>query len=245
MFLELNMPKFDSPLGSKSFSGQPLREFDVPDGNDTGIEYPTEEQLNPNFRPRGQQPVARSNRLGGHAPQVNYEAALEFQEKLERETSEEASQFEREIREAREAKRTGKTRLNEGARRRIEMLVGMSRTTREFEIDGHKYALQTLSSKEMRTAIMEAAAFDGTVQSPFEIRRQLLAYSLTLVAGLAASQFVGSEDMFAKLELIDSLDEALLNRLYDEYLMMVAEARGKYSIKSDEEAKEVIEDLKK
>ncbi len=238
MFLELNMPKFDSPLGSKSFSGQPMREFDVPDSNDTGIEYPTEEQKRPNIMPRG-------NRLGGHAPQMNYDAALEFQEKLDQEGSEETAQFEREIRDAREARRTGKTRLNDGARRRIEMLVGMSRTTRDFEVGGHKYALQTLSSKEMRVAIMSAAAFDGSVQSPFEIRRQFLAYALTQVAGLEVSQFVGSNEHEAKLELIDNLDEALLNRLYDEYLAMVNEAREKYTIKSDADAQEVIEDLKK
>lgn len=220
------MPKFDSPIGGRQFSGQQMREFDVPDGEEQPI----------NTVPRG-------NRLGGYAPpQINFESAMEFSEKLE---SEEEAAFEREVKAAREAKRSGKTRLNEGARRRIEMLVGMSRTTRDCDIGGHKYSLQTLSSKEMRAAIMSAAAFGGSVQEPFEIRRQLLAHSLTFVAGLDIVQFVGSNDFEAKLELIDSLDEALLNRLYDEYLTMVKEAREKYTIKNQEDAKEIVEDLKK
>lgn len=224
MFLELNMPKYDSSLGSKSFAGSPLREFDVPEG---GIQYGS----NPN------------SRLGGYAPQVD--AAVEFQERMEQESSQESVEFERSMKEARDAKRTGKTRLNEGARRRIEMLVGMSRTTHEADIGGNQYAFQTLGSKEMRTAIMAASAFDGSVQSPFEIRRQLLGYSLTKIAGLDVAQFVGSNDIEAKLELIDNLDDALLNRLYDEYLLMVKESREKYAIKTEEDAKEVAEDLKK
>jgi len=224
------MPKFDSDIGSKSFAGQQLREFDIPEG---GMQF-------------GNNPAGSNNpnsRLGGFAPQID--TAVEFQERLERESNQEVSEIERSIKETRDARRSGKVRLNEGARRRIEMLVGMSRTTREFEIDSNKYALQTLSSKEMRVAILEASAFDGSVQSPFEVRRQFLAFSLTQVAGLDIVQFVGSNEMDAKLELIDSLDEAILNRLYDEYLTMATEARDKYSIKSDKDVKEVMEDLKK
>jgi hypothetical protein len=97
----------------------------------------------------------------------------------------------------------------------------------------------------MRAAILSAAAYGGSVQEPFEIRRQLLAHSLTFVAGLDIVQFVGTNDFEAKLELIDSLDEALLNRLYDEYLVMVKEAREKYTIKDEADAKEIVEELKK
>lgn len=224
------MPKYDSPLGSKNFSGSPLREFDVPDGDDV----PAPSMNNP----RG--------RLGGYAPQMpNLESAMSFQERVAYDDEAQMADVERQMRAEREAKRSGKTRLNEGAKRRIEMLIGMSRTTHEAEVGGNQYAFQTLGSKEMRQAIMAASAFDGSVQSPFEIRRQLLAYSLTKVAGLDTAQFVGSNDIEARLELIDSLDDALLNRLYDEYILMVKESREKYSIKTEEDAKEVAEDLKK
>jgi len=146
---------------------------------------------------------------------------------------------------AREAKRTGKDRLNEGARRRIEMLIGMTRTTRTSEIDGNVFVFQTLQAKEMRDAITAAAAFDGSVQSPFEIRRQLLARSLTQVAGVDIDQFIGSTILADKLIFIEELDEALLNRLYDEYLKLIQEARNKFAVKTEADVKEVVEDLKK
>ena len=144
------------------------------------------------------------------------------------------------------AKMAGKERLNDGARRRIEILIGMTRTTREVDLlEGNVFILQTLRSKEMREAIMAAAEYDGTVQSPFEIRKQLLARSLVQVAGVEVAQFVGSNTLEARMALVDDLDESLLNRLFDEYQKMVDESRDKFALKTVADAQEVVEDLKK
>lgn len=229
------MASYDSPIGGKRLPSQQLREFDIPDGDDQG---PPPSHVVHNAK----------QRLGGHTPQMpDLSAALAFSERLspEEDDRQQLADMEMQMKAAREAKRTGKTRLNEGARRRIEMLVGMTRTTREFEVGGNVFALQTLNSKEMRAAIMEASNFDGTVQSPFEIRRQLLARSLTTIAGLETNQFVGSDQLEARLEMIDSLDESMLNRLYDEYLAMLTESREKYMVKNEGDASELIDDLKK
>lgn len=231
------MPKIDSPLGSKQFSVQPMREFDVPD--ETEHEYRTEEHQN-------MSPVMRRRGPSTHGPQppVDLDAAMAFQNRMQME-QEDPAEMERQIREARDAKRTGKERLNDGAKRRIEMLVGMSRGTREVILDGNAYVLQTLKSKDMREALMAASEFDGSIQSPFEIRKQLLARSLIQVAGIEMSQFVGSASVDAKLNFIDEQVEAVLNRLYSEYLELVRESNDRYAIKTVEDASEVVEDLKK
>lgn len=219
------MPKFESPLGSKSFAGQQLREMDVPD--ETGYSEPEYSNAPPR---RSQQPDINS--------------AREFQSRLDQ-SEDDTAEIEKQIRVAKEARRTGKERLNDGARKRIEMLLKMTRTIRQVELDDNIYIMQTLRSEEMREAIMAAAEFDGTVQSPFEIRRQLLSRSLVQVAGIEVAQFVGSDSINAKFALIDNLPEALLNRLFDEYQMMVDEARDKYALKNAIDAQEVVEDLKK
>ena len=228
------MASYDSPIGGKRLPSQQLREFDIPDGDDQG---PPPSHVVHNAK----------QRLGGHSPQMpDLSAAFAFSDRLgEDDDKDQLADVEMQMKAARDAKRSGKTRLNEGAKRRIEMLVGMTRTTISFLIGGNEFALQTLNSKEMRSAIMEASNFDGTVQSPFEIRRQLLARSITMVAGLETNQFVASDLLEARLEMIDSLDEALLNRLYDEYLAMVTESRDKYTIKTEAEAEELAEELKK
>jgi hypothetical protein len=225
------MGNFKSPLGNKQFADQPMREFDVPDES-----YGDAQSMR-----------QRQSFSDNQKPPTDYiNSAMAFQQRMQDEAPEDDSiEVERQIKEAREARRTGKERLNDGAKRRIEMLVGLTRSTREVDLEGNVFVLQTLSSKEMREAFMIASEYDNTVQSPFEIRRQLLSRSLTQVANVDIEQFVGSRNLESKLELIDKLDEALLNRLFDEYQLLVNDSRKKFQIKTSEDAKEVAEDLKK
>jgi hypothetical protein len=178
-------------------------------------------------------------------PEVDERAIHEFQERMQREQRRDPREIEREIRAAKEARRTGRERLPEGAVRRLEMLLGMTNTTRVADIGGNEFVFKSLQAKEMRAAIMAASAFDNTVQSPFEIRKQFLARSLIKIAGVDFEQFIGSTDLESKLIFVEELDEALVNRLYDEYLALAKEARDKFAIKNSEDAKSVVEDLKK
>lgn len=230
------MAGYDSPIGKKQFQGQPLKEVTIPDESGYTPPNPPQgvrpsPQQQPQFYPLDEAALRDFNARYG-APQQ----ATPTQEQAE---------LEQQFREAREAKRLGRERLNDGAKRRIEMLVGMTRHTRTFEVGGNVYVLQTLRSRELRDAVIAATAFDGSVQSPFEIRKQLLARSLVQIAGMDANQFMGSNDIEDKLSGLDEFDHYLLGRLYDEYLSMVKEAQVKYAAHTPEQAKEVVEDLKK
>lgn len=219
------MANFESPIGNKSFSGQPMKEFNVPD--ETG------------FTPKS--PVPQMVPLSENDIRA-FQARLDQQFNTE---EKDPIEVEREIRAAREARRTGKERLNGGSIRRIEMLIGMTRLTREVEIEGNSFVFRSLKGKEMREAATAASEFDGTVQLPYEIRRQLLARSISSIAGIELEQFIGSSTLDSKLLFVDELDEALSSRLYNEYVILSIEAKEKYSIKTVEEAQEVSDDLKK
>ena len=221
------MPSFDSPIGSKKFSGQQFKQLEVPDES---------QELSP-IDKVNQQRAEFFN-------QANYQNLEEEEKRMEVDPVE----FEMQIKAARaakEAKRMGKDRLSDSAKRRIEILVGMSRVTRTVEVSGNSYSFQSLKSKEMREAIVAAAEFDGTVHGPFEMRRQFLARSLTHVAGLEFEQFIGTDSLETKLAFMDELDHSLLNRLYDEYIELTNEVKNKYSINNEVDAKEVVDDLKK
>ena len=155
------------------------------------------------------------------------------------------SDVERDFKRARQEKVRGIERLNDAARKRLEMLTDMTRGSRTADIEGKSYRLQTLKGKEMREAIFAASEYDGTVHSPYEIRKQLLGRSVVVIAGVDIATFIGSNALEDKLNFVEDMDDALLNRLYDEYLAMVKEARDRYAIKTEEDVKEVIEDLKK
>jgi hypothetical protein len=223
------MAAYDSPIGKKTFQGQPIKETIIPDESGHNPS-PSVRSRQPNFQLDDAALRDFNARMG------SVQAPMPSQEQAE---------LEQQFREAREAKKLGRERLTEGARRRIEMLVGMTRATRTVNLENNIYVLQTLRDKELREAVVAASAFDGSVQSPFEIRKQLLVRSLVQIAGMDFDQFVGSSELEIKLDCIGEFDHYLLGRLYDEYLAMVKETRERYAIKDETDAKEVVEDLKK
>lgn len=212
------MPNFDSPIGGRKFASQGMREFDVSDET---------EQYD---HPRN---VSRSTSVEDNHPR-------NYQNNIDR-----VSDFEKEVNAAREVKRTGREKISEGAKRRIEVLLGMVQTTREVFIEQNLFVLRTLKSKEMRDALMYTSEFDGTIQAPYEMRRQILSRSLTHVAGVEISQFVGSDTLESKLLFLDEMDESLLTRLYDEYVELSKSSKEKFAVKDEKEVQEVVEDIKK
>lgn len=223
------MPKYDSPLGQKQIPNQPMRDLSVPD----------ESQMPP------QQNIHRRERQA--APVIDQVAYQEFQSRMQPPppVAREATAEEEAILSAKRARREGKERLSEGARRRIELLIGMTRLTKNVEIEGQLYRLQALTSQELRDAMVAAAEFDGSVQFIFETRKQLLARSLVVVAGVEIDQFLYSSDMEDRLFFIEQVDHALLLRLYNEYVILSNEAQDKYALKTETQVKEVVEALKK
>lgn len=213
------MPGFDSPIGSRNFQSQPLREVEVPDASGPYSSHPHMEDPR-DFNSKFDNQQSFHSHHHHHAP----EPPLEVQSIKYREQP---------------------NKLSDGAKRRIEMLLGMSQTTREVKIDSNVFILRSLKSKEMRDALASAFEFDGTIQAPYEIRKQILSRSLTHVAGVEINQFLGSSTIESKFLFIDELDESLLNRLYDEYLILSKDAKDKYSVNTESEAKEVVEDIKK
>lgn len=225
------MPKFESPLGSKQIQGAPMRDFSVPD--ESGYAPPA--------------PPQRPHQHQQEAPRFDEAAMRDFQSRMQGPPPQmrEVSSVEQEFLAAKKAKREGKERLSEGAKRRVEMLVGMTRLTRDVEVAGNMYRLQSLSSRELRDALTATAEFDGSIQLVFETRKQLLARSLVVIAGVETSQFLYSDDLEVRLDFIEMMDHALLLRLYNEYVLLSNEAQDKYAIKTEAEVQEVLEDLKK
>ncbi len=224
-----------------------MRQFEVPDDSydeeDQGA--PDIAELNKRMAERGLPPVDEATVKRMYAMQQGGNQKPAQRAQVPEPQMDDLYEKERIIKEARVAKMHGRVRLNEGARRRVEMLCGMTRSTRSVPLNGQNFSLRTLKNKEMREALLTASQFDGTVESPFEIRKQLLARYLYEIAGTDASLFLGDSSLEAMFEFIDEADETLLTRLYSEYLLLVDEASKKFSIKSETDAKEVVEDLKK
>lgn len=238
------MPKIESPITNRTIKGQPMKDLTVTD--DSGFTPPQHQQPPPQFQAPGN---VRPHRHQEEVPQFDPHAMRDFEASMQPPRPampmNELTDEEKRIVELKKAKREGKERLSDGARRRIEMLIGMTRLTKDVEIEGQMYKIQTLSSRELRDAITATAEFDGSVEFIFETRKQVMARALTVVAGVDIAQFLNSYDLQDRLDFIELMDHALLLRLYTEYSTLSQEAQSKYALKTEVEVKEVLEDLKK
>jgi hypothetical protein len=251
-----------SDLTNKTLSGTKMREISIPDettprqvSGNLDIDFDAVDAL---MRERNMPPVDRQAMQSQfNAQQLAKRRGLSDQEavdldqrrqQMSRGLSDDDLEAERQMQEARaarQAKLSGKERLSPGAKQRIEMLCEMSRSKREVSLDGNLYVLQNLKGKEQQEIWVSAAEKQNTVEFPFELRKQTLARALSRVADTPLDLFLGTSEMAAKLDFIDLLPEEILNKLYREFNELVDEVKEKYSIKTEAEATEVIESLKK
>jgi hypothetical protein len=240
-----NMAQFDSPLGKKTFKVQPMKQLVIPDGaaQSQTVQQPIEDFNDPKgFDPT--QSVNPAFRRTMNMPQIN-QSIQDLQSKIDQEDPRQVEEDFKAAREAKKAKLTGKERLSENAKKRIEMLLGMTRVQRNVDIGGNIFVLQILSAKAFNEALCEALPLDNVLEQDFEMKRNVLARAIISIAGVDTAQFLGTDELDARLEFLGEIDQVVFNRLYDEYIKMREGSSEKYAIKNEAEMKEVIEDLKK
>ena len=238
------MPTIKSDLMNKQDRSGSMREFEVSDETENWEHLAAQvSAANVRLTQQGLPPMPMPQHPQGQQqpqPQSSFQQPSSFQQVQPYDPN-----FDKGIKEARRAKATGRERLSEAARRRVEMLCGMFTATREIDLNGNIFIVRTLKSKENREAMMAAAEHDGTVGLAFEMRKQLLARALVQIAGTEVELFLGDDSVEAKLEFLDELEESILLSLYETYISLTNETNKKYSFKSEQDMKEVSEDLKK
>lgn len=157
------------------------------------------------------------------------------------------TQFEQDVKAARLEKTIGTPKISDGARKRIELLANIGRLTKDVSIGGVVFTIRTLKSKEARDAATLTFTTSLTqLDASFEVRRQQLARSLIKIDGNSVGDVIGDASIEATLSFIeDELEDIVVNKLFDEFVSLKKEAQNKYGLNSNEDVKEVIEDLKK
>lgn len=219
------MASFDSPLGKKSFSNQqPTREFIVDDASDGGHQEHSNQNQSYNIN-------MDSIRGLQAQPMPSEEDQIEMEKSMQR---------------ARAEKRAGKQRLDPGAKKRLEILLGMTKTEREVEIAPETtVVIQTLGSQQLNEVLMISRREATQLEFDFQMRRHALARAVKMVAGNKLEDFIGSKEIDDKLYFIDELDDFVLTKLYKEYGKLSEDAQRKYGLQTEQQQKEVSEEIKK
>jgi hypothetical protein len=137
-------------------------------------------------------------------------------------------------------------RITDHAKRRIELLAGIGRLTKDIKIADTVFTLRTLKSRETKEAMMDTLAnVKSDLEAGFEARKHQLVRALYKIDGADIDEVLGTSDPEAKLELIDDLEEVTVAKLWDELAALKEEAKTKYGITTAKVAEEVASDLKK
>lgn len=139
----------------------------------------------------------------------------------------------------------GAEKLNDHAKKRIEILADIGRLTKDVPIEGIVFSLRTLKSKEARDATMSVFTCANDADAAFEIRRQTLARAIYQIDGQDIELALGGRDFDLKLELIDSMEETIVNKLWNEFNELRQEVKVKFGLETEEQVKGVVEDIKK
>jgi len=151
------------------------------------------------------------------------------------------------------------------ARRRIEILTGLGRRTKDVPVETDNgtvvFTLRTLKTFEQNclAQVIEQSERMTTAEgrmvfaptSITKIRIEALAHSLFLIDGQSIDIVLGTANanydtqVIERRGLIEEMDHALINHLYNKYETLTQETYDGYVPKTVEEAKEVVETISK
>lgn len=145
------------------------------------------------------------------------------------------------------------------ARNRVEIITGIGRRTVDIPVEGVVFTLRTLKKFE-RTSLAQvwekiAKIVDGrasfTPVGMTEVKTETLSHALYLIDGISVDVILGTADLdyqeqiSARRDLIDEMDDALIDYLFEKHQRLDLETRDGYLPKNAEDAKEVADSTRK
>ncbi len=140
--------------------------------------------------------------------------------------------------------REAQKRTTPDAKKRLDLLLGIGRTTKDVMIEGYKFTLRSLKSSEMKEIVTAASKVQGT-EFMFEMRTQTLARSLVKIEDQPIELIIDNNTLEARLYYIEECEDHIVHILYTAYTDMIKENQEKYGVKNEKEAQEVLDQVKK
>lgn len=163
-----------------------------------------------------------------------------------------------------EREQNSSNRSLQEARRRIEIITGLGRKTKEVviysEMGKITFTLRSLKSfeQEALSQVMESVSMtlgNGRISfSPTgmnKIKMEALSHSLYMIDGQSVDVVLGTvndeyeEQVSARKYLLQEMDAALVDHLFVQYERLASEITDGYMPKNEEELKGVVEDIRK
>lgn len=128
---------------------------------------------------------------------------------------------------------------------RLEYLADIGKMTKDVTIGGTTFTLRTLKAKEQRQVYLTIVDVNNKVDEVYNIKFNTLAHSLIRIDGQELAVMVKVNSLSDKIAMLEDQEETVIDQLYAAYQQLKTESDNQFSIKTDEDVKEVSEDLKK
>lgn len=147
------------------------------------------------------------------------------------------------------------------AKRRIEILTGIGRNTKDVEVGGIVFTLRSLKTFE-QNSLDHVVAAQKQVRLPNgsssftpigmnEIKLEALSHALFMIDGQSVDVVLGTINeeydiqVSARKDLVNEMDGTLVDYLFVQYQGLVKETQDGYAPKTSEEVREVVDAMRK
>lgn len=135
--------------------------------------------------------------------------------------------------------------VNRPAVNRFEFLIGMARAVKEVKVGENTFVLKTLKSKENKEIFLSVVGAKNAIEEMYLVRAGTLARAIHTINGIPFERVINANDLKAKMEFIDEMQEAVLNLLFKEYNVLKDGQIKDLDKVLGENTQEVIETIKK
>jgi hypothetical protein len=139
--------------------------------------------------------------------------------------------------------------ISESGKKRVEMLCGMLSLTKEVKFNDTIFVVRLLRAKEAAQIASDILKLNLTynVENSYAFKHLTLAKALVSINNIDIDTFLDSanNDDKAKQAFVEELQEFVVDYLFKKYTELNEEVKVKYGIKTEEQAKELAEDIKK
>lgn len=237
----------DSPIGRVNFNkNKQQRVLTVGDPDDEAIHSAHQR---PDGLPQGRQPAP--NGAGQFANEESFSNAQQNNPQFHQETvnpyaSEEDKLDYQKVQEMRTQSGEQKKKISATSRNILEVLTGIARLNDVVDVDGVKFSIRSLKTREMNAVVSASLAQDvDATQRMYLMRLHTLVRALYEIDGQDVNFVLGTEDLNAKMEILEEFDEALIIVLYDRYNKMVSKNNKRFEEVVNKDPQALSGDVKK
>lgn len=149
------------------------------------------------------------------------------------------------VNKIRQEKIAAQNRISPEAKKRTEFLLGLGNVFKDVPIGGVIFTIRSLNVTETKQVVRKTASEASNIDAFYVGREQVLARAICKIDGNDVYTVLGDDSVETMLAWIDEMQESVIIKLHDAYLDMINENKRNLTISGEEEAKEVVEDIKK